>query len=221
MERLMGYGSVRGLISTNKDGENFFRITSEEKQFLDLLMLYRQGENVDLLDYSYNKLKHVLSKLIFIYLDLMINMRYSNLSMLGFLADKKDTLRSLFEFYVMNEAHRLIKNWQFLIDIGLTSLYPERVIIDVTKEIYQEMQFTTDVVPLEELTIYLNGEIQNISDLEITLNEEEKTLTVSWFDSIIEVEEGDAFVLETLTDSPHIHIQPPPIYGISQPECDE
>lgn len=206
-ERLRSIGIVPCFLSVDSTceggnifwelGENIFNLTLEEVDMLSLLLTYRQGGVPDLSGIDINTLVKPLSILIFIYLDLMVNFNYQNLRLINFISTVDNTLENMFELYVMNEAHKLIKNWEFFIDSELINLYPVVQKINVDDIVEAQKRYTLKFQPYEALYIIKNGEIQDINKFEIGVDSTTGDNFISWEDSVVEVKEGDVLLIES------------------------
>jgi hypothetical protein len=113
-------------ISSADGTDNPFSIDEEKLMMLELLFNYRKGLPVDLTPINFNNLEAVLSKLIYQYLDIMVNHDFSKLNNTTPLSDPTMFLESFYETYITNEAHRLIIDWNYLVESGLVAIRPQR-----------------------------------------------------------------------------------------------
>jgi hypothetical protein len=176
-----------------ENGElNLFELTEDDLNMLDLLLLYKKGydnstlnSSVGLEGINFSDLKTKLSQLIFIYLDLMINEKYEQLKNLDNLIKNKNLLDQMFEYYVINESHKQIKNWEFILDSEIIKLKPVRKTIKITTDILSEQKIEiSDETPylLDSVYIYLN----NIRNPEIDKKIINDKLVLSWEENVFE-----------------------------------
>jgi len=148
---------------------NVFEFTSQDIELFDLLLTYRLYETPDLSSIDYNILETRLSRMLFAYLDLMVNQNYEYINSESLMSDNMNMLETLFEIYLINEAYRTIKDWNFIVDSGLINVRParQRFIIDSILASGEEIEL--DYVPYPETDIFVtrNGTL---------LNEEEYTI---------------------------------------------
>lgn len=108
--------------TSNLDG-NLFELQIDDINMLDRLLNYRKNLYVDL-NLNYEDLNTNLSRLIFSYLDLMINGKFDLEENL--ISKEENTLENLFELYVINEFHRYIELHNMSIDTGIVEIRPVR-----------------------------------------------------------------------------------------------
>ena len=139
---------------------DLYSIDTEQTQMLDLLLQYRLENNIDLSVIDYESLQSNLSKLIFIYLDFFVNDNYQNFNNINLISDENNTLETLFEIYVINEVHRIIKNTSYMLDTNIVSIRPEREKFIVTQEIINSKRIELNNILFDDtFYIFKNGVI--------------------------------------------------------------
>ena len=178
---------------------NLFNIGDEEKSLLDLILIYRHGEIPDLSIIDYSNLNSILSKLMYQYLDIVINYNFENLNTTSLLSNTDNFLETFYETYVTNEAHRLMINWNFLIDTGLVSLRPCRNKTIITQDIITQNYITLVKEPYDNwLMVFKNGDIQDSSLFMLIVSNGVTTFT--WSDTFT-MEVGDTLIIDYRTKS--------------------
>jgi hypothetical protein len=207
-ERLqVSHSTITSYISTDStSGENIFSLVSDDLTMLNKLLEYRKGNSPLLTNIDYDDLSTNLSKLIYTYLDLVINNNYSILNTSSKLSTEGNLLENLFEEYVVNESYKTMKNWSSLIDAKRMELRVVHEVIHITDDIE-----TAEEVVLREstynydVTVFLNGvELVENTDYTIMIDStsEDSTATVTWIvweDNDAVIIEGDVLVAEYYT----------------------
>jgi len=172
---------------------NIFNISDDDLLLLDKLYEYRTDSTCDISEITYTLLSTKLSKLIYIYLDLVLNNNYTYLNAETIISSNENNLENLFELYVINEAHKIISVWETIIDTGVLELRPISTIVTVTDEMItdSEIQLENEVYQ-NELDLFINGNLINDSDFNI-----ENQNTITWSD--LSISENDIAVIKYLT----------------------
>lgn len=89
------------------ESENIFDLTEEELMMLDKLFDFKSCLPVDIDDIEYEDLTSPLSKLIYIYLDVMINGNFDAYSGIEPLTDGSNLLHSIYEKHVLDMIYRM------------------------------------------------------------------------------------------------------------------
>jgi hypothetical protein len=187
---------------------NVFLISDDEATMLDLLHRYRLGNSVDLNTVDFNSLEKPLAILIYLYLEFMLTYNFEKVMSYEIVSLKEDTLDNLFELYLYNEIHSIVKNWSFLEDSKNVSLYPIKQRIQVTSDMITQKKALISFEPLEELYIFKNGAIQDNSLFEI-VSDGTSRFYISWLENPNLFTEGDTLLVETYTDQ-KIQMRPIP-----------
>ncbi len=144
-------------------GINLFMLDTDEILMLDQLLIYRTGGSPVLTSYDIDSLSTPLSKLIYIYLDLMVNMEYKYFNTDLIISSEKNRLETLYELYIMNEAHKMIQNWTFMMDADLVELRPVRQRIKISEANVACSSLCLSEPPYDD-TIYLFHNGIKVSD---------------------------------------------------------
>ncbi|MCK5019530.1 MAG: hypothetical protein KAS32_20895 [Candidatus Peribacteraceae bacterium] len=159
-ERL-GFSSslIKAYTSTDDSGGiNLYNLTTEELNMVDNLFYYRTDGTSNFSAVDYTGLESDLSKLIYIYLDFMVNEDFSRLNDSSLISSSDNILHTFFEIYVTNEAHKLMKNWDILIDSGEIKIRPTRESIPVTSSVISDKKIFLSEPPYENLVyLYYKG----------------------------------------------------------------
>ena len=115
--------STRNIWKLGLSEENIFNVTSEEIELLDILLDYRingtdSSSEIDII--VYDELESSFSKLIYVYLELMINSNVSIYSTDTLLADSDRFIELIYEKYVIDTYFRIIKNNYLILDSTAT-----------------------------------------------------------------------------------------------------
>lgn len=207
-ERLKTSGStIEVYMSTDsEDEENIFSLESDDFTLLSKLLDYRLGKTPSLSSIVYNNLSTTLSKLIYIYLDLVLNQNYSRLNDSSVYSEEGNTLESLFEIYVVNESYKIIKNWTSIIDASLLELRLVHEVKDITSAIETAKEvYLNGIVYDYNIDVYHNGTKLTLdTDYNIAIDStaEDSTAVVTWIvweDYDTEIVEDDVLVVEYYT----------------------
>lgn len=98
------------LSSIDSTALNVMSFTTENITMFDLLLQYRKGETPDLSSVTYSSLDSILSKLIYAYLVLMVNNNVDYMNSETSIAEEGNLLQILYELYVVNEVHRVVRS---------------------------------------------------------------------------------------------------------------
>lgn len=106
--------------------QDVFNFNEQDLDMLDLLYDFKTGYQIDLTTVNYNQLTSCISKLIFIYLDALINNNFSNYNSIDIVSN--GFLCSLYEKHVLNILY-MLKQKQYCINFN------EKIIVN--EEEYQ------------------------------------------------------------------------------------
>lgn len=202
------YNSLTCYISSDSTSDmNIFSLASDDITMLDKLLEYRTTSTTNISNIVYDNLTTNLSKLIYIYVDLVVNGAYSRLNDASILSDNDNLLDSLFEIYVINEAHKIMKTWSSIIDTNRVELRLVHDVIIVTEDME-----TFEEAALEESTydtnidVYVNGEQLETDEFDIfyvidSTGGDTTSLTtyITWEDKGLDIIENDTMVAEYYT----------------------
>lgn len=195
---------VEGFVS-DQTGEydllNLFDSTSQNSIMVDKLVDYRLGNTVTLDDIDSTGLTYTLARLIYTYLNLMINNEYTELDSINEIASDYSAIDNLFELYVLNECHKLIKTWKNITDSDVEELRPVR-----RKYIIDSSSLTEGIITITEnkpylpanLFLYKNGEIQPSSNYSYTSDSTSLSIAIDTTGSSgLNLIVGDIIVLDS------------------------
>lgn len=194
------------LSTDSTEEENIFSLSEDDHTLLSKLLDYRIGRTVSLTEIEYSSLATTLSKLIYTYLDLIINQNYSIFNSNIVISDSSNSLETLFELYVVNETHKVMKSWTTLLDANILEL---RLVHEV-KLITSSIE-TAKEVPLNEIVydynidVYHNGtKLTPTTDYSLTIDTTtgDSTAVVTWItweDQGTNIVEDDILVAEYYT----------------------
>ena len=97
--------------STSITTVNIFNLQPDDITLLNRLLLYRvDSTGTTIIDIDYSSLSTVLSKLIYLYLDLKINDNYSNFDNITPLSNTTNLLENCYEMYICENLFDFISN---------------------------------------------------------------------------------------------------------------
>ena len=153
-------------VSGQYDLLNLYDSSSDNSVMINKLLNYRLGNDVVLTDVVYENLNYTLAKLIYVYLNLMINGVLTDFDTTNSISTENSLVDSLFELYVLNESHKLIKTWKNFVSSDIIELRPFRRKIVVDDTIIRNGSFTIyDNLPHDttKMYFYKNGELEDIT----------------------------------------------------------
>ncbi|MFW6001781.1 MAG: hypothetical protein ACOCQD_00415 [archaeon] len=186
--------------SVDKYGDDLFGVEdSDLKPALDALLAFRKGKTVDLNLYFpvFEDIDNRLAKLIYLYLNFMINNEYQGILNENLEDENGYCLDNLFYLYVINEAHKNIKNWSFMTDNEVINTRPVRLRFVVDSEIiYNEGIIIDNPLPynMEKFSVYKNGRLL-IPEYEYKVITEENHIEITWDQSTLDINENDIFIV--------------------------
>jgi len=207
-ERLKVSGStIEAYISTDStEEENIFSLETDDFTLLSKLLNYRLGKIPSLSGIVYNDLNTTLSKLIYTYLDLVLNQNYSVLNDNSVISTEGNTLEALFELYVVNESYKVMKNWTNLIDANLLELRLVHEVKTISSAIETDKEISLEEVVYDyNIDVYHNGakltfDTDYIIMIDSTTGDSTAVVTwVVWEDKDINIVEDDILVIEYYT----------------------
>ncbi len=123
-------------------GEDILSFKDEEIMMLDELLNYRANGFCSLEAINYENLDEPLSKLIFIYLDVIHNNNLKSIDLLVEFDQPTKMIDVLFSLYVVNECHKVLKVIKTFMDNDVVELYINRNIIQVNNDILESKKLT-------------------------------------------------------------------------------
>lgn len=195
---------VEGFVS-DQSGEydllNLYDSSSQNSILIDKLVDYRLGNTVTLDDIDSTGLTYTLSRLIYTYLNLMINNEYTELDSVDEISSEYSAIDNLFELYVLNEAHKLIKTWKNITNSDVEELRPVR-----RKYIIDSSSLSDGIITINDdkpylpanLFLYKNGELQPSTNYSYTSDTSSVTLAIDTTgDAGLNLIVGDIIVLDS------------------------
>lgn len=191
-------------VSGNYDLLDLYDSSSQNSIMVDKLVDYRLGNTVSLDDIVYDDLEYTLAKLIYIYLDLMVNANYLVLDTIETLSGTRSAIDNLFEIYVLNEAHRLIKTWTDQTTNDTKALVPVRrkYVMDTSSISVGTISITSKLPSIEDgLFLYKNGVFQETTKYSYSSDSTSFTLNIdSTGDNTgLNLSDGDIIVFDAYT----------------------
>ena len=190
---------------SDSTGDNIKEITDEEIDMMILLLDYRDDLDVDISDLVYDNLESRLSKLVYIYLDVMVNDEYSSIDRIPLLDDSTRTIDLMFEIFTCNECHKKLKLDTVIVDSSTVRLKPVRKVVEIGSDTTTYNSFTIDdplPYSLDNIYIYYNGRVldSTLYTLEFDPVVDPTDVVVSWDDGDIEgLELAHTFVVDYYT----------------------
>jgi len=200
--------TIEAYISTDStEEENIFSLEADDFTLLSKLLDYRLGRSPTLTNVDYDTLSTNLSKLIYTYLDLVLNQSYSRLNDDSIISSENSVLENLFELYVVNESYKAMKLWTNLIDANLLELRLVHEVIQITSTMESNKEVSLEEVVYDyNIDVYHNGTKLTFNTDYIvmidTTTGEDSTTTVTWVvweDKDTEIVENDILVVEYYT----------------------
>lgn len=181
------------------NGDEYFIENNEENiNSLNLLLQYRLFNDITFTseEFSYDELENKISKLIYIYLDCMINDNYNQIINLTISNNINDSLiENLFEIYVINEIYKKIKNSEYIENSQLVNLNQGRhkQLITLTDIGNKYISVENDVYLNSDYYLYINGEFILTNKYEILDNNK-----LSWEGMLLEelINENDVIIFD-------------------------
>jgi len=185
----------------NENGENIFDFTEEETRLLNVLFDYRTtgtDSSAELDIIVFDDLESGLSKLIYIYLQLMI---YDNFEIYNndiTYANPDRLIELIFEKYVVDSYFRVCKNSYLVLDttttLAITELQSKEEVFTLTDSDITTKQVVLSHIPreLEDVTVIIDGNIKKITfDYDIYIQESLAFLTWADLDLAYQLSSGD------------------------------
>ncbi len=182
-------------VSDSSGTINIFSLENDDILLLNHLLGYRVGETVDLSSTDYNSLSTNLSKMIYLYLDLVVNGNYTDINSETPMSDSTSVLEVLYEIYLVNETYKRIKTWEITIDNEILILRPvqDKFIIDSTT--LTNIYVTLSEVPYSSSDFYLfrNAVLQSFDLYTIV---DSTSVTTIEIEEAMEIVEDDVVIVE-------------------------
>ena len=187
---------IKFYVSSSTDLIDYFDIENEVGELLDILLDYRLTDTCDLSTIIYENLNKNLSKMIYQYLDLMINDNtvYFNEYVFG---DSNNILEMMYESYLINEAHKKIKNLGYLLNGTTITTRPERFKTVLTSEDEENQYVVLTSAPVDNINFYVfkNGNLLDNNSYVLSENIDGDYI-ISWTGEDILFKEGDTLIAD-------------------------
>jgi len=186
VSRLNTLKDLPSIVVCTEEGEmNYFELQDPDLVMLDYLLLFRQeygitgSFGIDGIDFE--DLYTNLSKLIYIYLDVIVNNRTTYVPYITDILERSSLLEKMFCFYVMNECHKVIKNFEFLVNNKTAKLRLIRKTFLIDDDILQNKKVELEILPFD-----INGIIMYVNDIlymDFNKRIENDKLIIEWSDT--------------------------------------
>lgn len=189
---------ISSLISDTTGSQILVSTNNEISLMLNLLLNYRINGVTDLSLVNYNELDSNLSKLIYVYLDSIINNNYELIKSEIPISDSTELLDNLFELYVVNEVYKVAQNDEKLIGNKTIKTRPGRSRILVDTTIFNQKYLSTKekAYNTNDFWLFRNGYFKDRNMYNV---EDSSTYTiVKWENKELdkEVREGDTIIVD-------------------------
>lgn len=169
IDRLSIYGGFSNIYIGDDEGEQIISFFDADILMFDTLLSYRLFGDCDISEIDYNSLNTVLSKQIYMYIDVLMNQVFEYVDTIGNL-QPTNILEYLFGIFVNNEMHRYIKFYNVYLESSIQRLYPIRRIFSLTSDEITNGEITVSGYPNERtIYVYLDGELLE-KDVDYTVN---------------------------------------------------
>jgi hypothetical protein len=147
-ERMNATVSVFDIYVSDNEGEFEFITEEIDISLLDELLNYRLGLEVNIEQYEELCITK-LSRLIYIYLDILVNLNLNIYANDEIITELDDSLYlKMFEMYVINEVFRFIKSLDYSIDISYIDYKPTKEKFIIDSDDYDSIQLS-DFIQLQ------------------------------------------------------------------------
>lgn len=192
---------------------NALNLSTVDVHMLDLLHSYRQGMVPDLSSVTESERVTNLSKMVHAYLDLKLNLNFDPFfNSSSIFSSSSSVLETLYEIYIINEAHKTIKNWNFLIDSGVIIKRPWRQRAVLAQDMISRRKIRLCYVPdlNEDFYVLQNGNLLDSVKYNIvgdttgmdSTSFSDGTCASGYavsLDSSLDIEVGDVFIIDYYT----------------------
>jgi len=201
-DRLRSSGTTtKYYLSDSTAGTNILLLTEENISLLNKLLTYRSTNTVDLTDIEYTDLEGRLSKLIYQYLNFMTQDEYQTLNVSDLISESGNLLENLFELFVINEAHKKMKNSSIIVSGSTIILRPQRDLQEIDEDIVLSKQWETLETPYStaEFYVFLNGNLLTDSQYNL-IDTTNLTVLIDWNSTGLSVVEDDVMIADYYTE---------------------
>lgn len=175
--------------------------SSQNAIMIDKLLDYRLGNTITLDDITYEDLEYRLAKLIYVYLNLMTNGIMTDFDTTDSISSGNSLIDSLFEMYVLNESHKLVKTWQTFLESDALELRPTRQKFIIDQDLIDAGYILlTDQLPYDtdKMYLYKNGDLVDSSYYSFLSDSTSLTINIdSTGSSGLNIMESDVLILDS------------------------
>lgn len=173
---------------------NLFHFTEEEISMFDVLLEYRTTGECDISNIDYENLTSFLSKLVFLYLDIVVNENFISVDTLISIGSTEDMLHAMFFLYVINETHKLLKSAEIVLENNVIDYHINRKVIRMTEEIISTNQFSIyNPVPASKDLMFVTYNGRKLDSTEFSLDIETDPT-----EGVVHLFPGISFTLDSL-----------------------
>lgn len=193
---------IIGYIGDSTGNTTLVATTEEIIELLTHLYQYRINGTTDISSIVYANLSSNISKLIYIYLDAMINDDYDLVDDIIPISASTNMIDNLFELYVINEIYRKINNSTDLVDNTYINTRPGRSKIVITSGMITNKECSTneEAYNLNYFYLFRNGNLLESSYYDVM--DASASVTISWSNKDLEdeIEVGDILIADYLVE---------------------
>lgn len=189
------------IFQSDDAGINILNLEEVDIQLLGQLFNYRNGVHVNLTPFNFDLLSK-LSKLIYIYLDTHINLNFERFKTTDPLITSTDSIYlKLFELYVTNEAFKVIRTTEEVLNVGEYRYIPIRQKLKVDSSILTDGFVVLNKVPNMDMVSYfvLNGDVVKKEDYQISLSDDHTVYGVVWDSNQVSLKLNDIIIIDYYT----------------------
>lgn len=147
-ERIYSSRDVINCMVSSEEGNNIFNLNQEDLDLLNKLKDYKSGNDVTIEDINYEDLNSEIAILIYQFLDLKLNNNFEYFYYNSPI-NQSGGFVSLLELYILNEAHRMIRDTTEITGNNVINLIPVRKRYIITGQ-------ENSIVEVEEANVYGN-----------------------------------------------------------------
>ena len=137
VERLITYGRFSEIYMSSENGDNLLDLQDADILMLDSLLTYRLLGECDIDEINYESLDTNISKLLFVYIDMLYNNNFDSTDYLESI-QPTNVIEKMLKLFVINESHRVIRDSRLLIDSKEIRLYLYRRLFILNANIIAE-----------------------------------------------------------------------------------
>lgn len=168
VERLITYGSFSEIYEASEDGDNILDFQDDDIFMFDTLLTLRLTGECDIDEINYESLNTNISKLLFVYIDMLYNNNFECVNYLETI-DPSNIIEQMLKLFVINESHRAIRDSRLIIDSAEVRLYPYRRLYTLTSAILETRRIiVTGKIYNNLYHVFLDGFLLEEDDFNIT-----------------------------------------------------